>query len=187
MSRLDYLEEQLSKIASLEAKVKTLESVAAFCNKTAAKNQGRAEGRPKNCIDLFYNHGYNQKGFYAVQSGTTVDKIEMIYCEFDQDSPGGAKFCFQFHYFPISILFDILGITDRIGFVIKTHVHFSVQRSTIYSTTNSIIPWQIELVNVGGGMSTWTGVFTAPQPGIYTFSYIGSKAEIPSIRSIQLI
>ncbi len=51
-------------------------------------------------------------------------------------------------------------------------VHFYVQRNTSFST-NSIIPFELERLNVGGAIDLATGVFTAPVDGIYHFEFSG--------------
>lgn len=53
-------------------------------------------------------------------------------------------------------------------------VHFYVQRNTSFST-NSIIPFELERLNVGGAIDLETGVFTAPVDGIYHFEFSGVK------------
>jgi len=55
---------------------------------------------------------------------------------------------------------------------IKTgSVHFYVQRQSDYGADYTIIPFEVEKLNVGGAMNTKAGVFTAPLPGIYHFGF----------------
>jgi C1q-related factor len=54
-------------------------------------------------------------------------------------------------------------------------VYFHVQRSSTYSSVGTTIPFQIERLNVGGGMNLASGIFTAPKSGIYFFSFTGLK------------
>ena len=51
--------------------------------------------------------------------------------------------------------------------------YFFVQRNSNYGILNSIIPFQIERLNVGKAMNLATGTFTAPSPGRYFFSLSG--------------
>ena len=60
----------------------------------------------------------------------------------------------------------LIGYND-----IKTSsVHFYVQRNQD-KNDNGAIPYEITILNEGGGMNAGTGVFTAPVAGIYHFSF----------------
>jgi len=50
-------------------------------------------------------------------------------------------------------------------------VHFYVQRQSDYGADYTIIPFEVEKLNVGGAMNTKAGIFTAPLPGIYHFGF----------------
>jgi hypothetical protein len=52
-------------------------------------------------------------------------------------------------------------------------VHFYVQRESDFYTTNTPIPFDLALVNEGNAMDLTSGIFTAPRPGIYFFSFTG--------------
>lgn len=54
-------------------------------------------------------------------------------------------------------------------------VSFSVGINASYSRVNTIIPYQWELLNIGGAMNTSTGIFTAPVAGTYYFAYSGMR------------
>jgi len=51
-------------------------------------------------------------------------------------------------------------------------VHFFVQRNRPWSTEGAI-PFQIEKLNIGGAIDASTGIFTAPQDGVYRFAFSG--------------
>ena len=63
-----------------------------------------------------------------------------------------------------------------------TIVHFYVQKNSVYSTADSVVPFEIEILNEGGAMDLATGRFTAPVPGIYHFEFSG----ITSSRSLSI-
>ncbi len=62
-----------------------------------------------------------------------------------------------------------------IGYVdVKSEpVHFYVQRNSSFSTQDTPIPFEFAWVNEGNAMDLPSGIFTAPRPGIYFFSFTG--------------
>ncbi len=54
-------------------------------------------------------------------------------------------------------------------------VHFYVQRNTDFKLNDTVIPFEIERLNVGGAMNLGTGVFTVPIGGIYHFEFRAMK------------
>jgi hypothetical protein len=49
--------------------------------------------------------------------------------------------------------------------------HFYVQRNSDFKKTDTPIPFNLALVNEGNAMDISSGIFTAPRPGIYFFSF----------------
>lgn len=69
----------------------------------------------------------------------------------------------------------IIGINS-----IKTSsgVYFYVQRNSIYNSTGTTIPYELERLNIGGAINMKTGVFTAPTSGRYFLSFNALPYEI---------
>jgi C1q-related factor len=78
----------------------------------------------------------------------------------------------------IELIVLLTGVETTIGVVdVKSSpVYFHVQRNSTYSLANTTIPFEIERLNVGGGMNITSGIFTAPKSGIYFFSFTGLKS-----------
>ena len=67
-----------------------------------------------------------------------------------------------------------------------TGVYFYVKRSTLYSSASTVIPYQVEQLNIGGAMNLASGVFTAPTNGRYHFSFNGHAWGTDSYVHIRL-
>ncbi len=52
-------------------------------------------------------------------------------------------------------------------------VHFHVQRNSHFKTKLTPIPFDLAVVNEGNAMNLTSGIFTAPRPGTYFFSFTG--------------
>ncbi|XP_046638795.1 complement C1q tumor necrosis factor-related protein 2-like [Daphnia pulicaria] len=80
--------------------------------------------------------------------------MESIYCDFTKlpDDAGFQKW---------------IGYAD----VKSAPVYFYVQRNSSFFTENTPIPFDLARVNEGNGMDLTSGIFTAPRPGIYFFSF----------------
>ena len=50
-------------------------------------------------------------------------------------------------------------------------IHFYVQKNIGFDEPNKVIPYEVELLNVGQAMNLKTGIFKAPVNGIYYFSF----------------
>ncbi|XP_046456833.1 uncharacterized protein LOC124203958 isoform X2 [Daphnia pulex] len=109
-------------------------------------------GLPKSCKDLWLI-GHTLNGFYSVMGSA---KMESVYCDFTKlpDDAGFQKW---------------IGYAD----VKSAPVNFYVQRESDFGTTATPIPFDLALVNEGNAMDLTSGIFTAPRPGIYFFSFTG--------------
>jgi hypothetical protein len=67
------------------------------------------------------------------------------------------------------------GFQTFIGYadVKSTPVYFYVQTNVHHSTVNTAIPFEVTRTNVGNAMNPSTGIFTAPRPGKYFFTFSG--------------
>ncbi len=99
--------------------------------------------------------------------------MEMIYCNFNANQNGTTCAVCACYFLSNNFLF-----TDKqkfIGYVdVKSApVYFYVQRNDSFSSGGTPIPFDLARVNEGNAMDLTTGKFTAPQPGIYFFSFAG--------------
>lgn len=54
-------------------------------------------------------------------------------------------------------------------------VYFNVQKNRLFNQKDAAIPFEIEVLNIGGGFDLKKGFFTAPLGGIYEFIFNGIK------------
>jgi hypothetical protein len=133
---------------------------------------------PTSCADL-QRMGQKINGFFLVKGSK---KMETVYCDFYPNQNGATYFTFTSSFF-IKFFF----FTDKqkwIGYadVKSAPVHFYVTRNSSFSTTGTPIPFDLARVNEGNAMDLTSGIFTAPRPGIYFFSFTG-MAAFPSSSS----
>ncbi|EFX61896.1 hypothetical protein DAPPUDRAFT_120794, partial [Daphnia pulex] len=109
-------------------------------------------GMPKSCEDL-WRKGHTLSGLYSVM-GTAM--IETVYCDFTKlpSDPGFQTW---------------IGYAD----VKSSPTYFFAQRNAQLSEIKIPIPFDVELLNVGGAMNFTSGKFTAPVAGKYFFSFTG--------------
>ncbi|XP_046456942.1 uncharacterized protein LOC124204007 isoform X2 [Daphnia pulex] len=105
---------------------------------------------PTSCADL-QRTGHKLSGFFSVKGSK---KMEMIYCNFYSNQNDKQKW---------------IGYAD----VKSEPVHFYVQRNSSFYNESTPIPYNLAVVNEGNAMNLTSGIFTAPRPGIYFFSFAG--------------
>ncbi|EFX82830.1 collagenous repeat-containing protein [Daphnia pulex] len=120
-------------------------------NQSAVAING-VNGLPSSCGDLKMI-GHIWSGIYFVIGSA---KMESVYCDFNK-LPSDAGFQ------------KWIGYAD----VKSAPVHFYVQRNSYFNSIRTPIPYDLALVNEGNAMNLTSGVFTAPRPGIYFFSFTG--------------
>jgi hypothetical protein len=124
---------------------------------------------PTSCADL-ERMGQKVNGFFLVKGSK---KMEMIYCNFFANQNGTTCAIFACYCLSNNFLFPDkqkwIGYAD----VKSAPVHFYVQRKSNFKTEGTPIPFDLVRVNEGNAMDLTSGIFTAPRPGIYFFSFAG--------------
>ncbi|XP_046459305.1 uncharacterized protein LOC124205829 [Daphnia pulex] len=120
--------------------------------KTTHLNTSRAEfcKMPTSCADL-KRMGHEVNGFFLVKGSEKM--MEVVDCNFYSNQNADLQ--------------KWIGYAD----VKSAPVHFYVQRNSDFKKTATPIPFNLELVNEGNAMDISSGIFTAPRPGIYFFSF----------------
>ena len=105
--------------------------------------------------------GHTSPGYYLIDSPEVVgtEQYEMVECKMGIEPTDPA---FQ----------QTTGV--RINRYLPVPVAFDFRRITSYTTASTVVPYEEEVLNVGGAMSM-TGVFTAPIDGVYEFSFAYNK------------
>jgi hypothetical protein len=181
------------KIGKLEAKVEQQDSFLTSLlreKRTAAatdsipigNNQSAVaiNGLPSSCVDLKMI-GHTLSGIYSVMGSA---KMESVFCDFIK-LPDDAGKCFvisRINQLQLSFFFNSIGFQKFIGYadVKSTPVYFYVQRNTSFYDEYTPIPFQLARVNVGNAMNLTSGIFTAPRPGIYFFSFAVTASLLSS-------
>lgn len=65
-------------------------------------------------------------------------------------------------------------------------VHFYVQRNTSFKMANTVIPFEVGVLNIGDAMNVKSGIFTAPVSGVYHFEFTGTKDKSDKQLDVQL-
>ena len=169
----DILAKALGEVERLKQQVTQLEKTLSPAKRAASittviESRDANKIGPADCQQVQQN-GHQLSGFYMVQDVNT-GKIGTLYCNFGQ-TPGTAGYE------------TVVGYND-----VKTSsgVYFHVSRTSGFLSIGSIIPFQVERVNIGNAMNTATGVFTAPKAGIYTFSFSATVSVNLSTVYMQL-
>ncbi|EFX79641.1 hypothetical protein DAPPUDRAFT_244756 [Daphnia pulex] len=118
---------------------------------------------PTSCWDL-QRMGYKLSGVFLVKG---LKKIEAVYCDFYPNQNDLQKW---------------IGYAD----VKSSSTHFYVQKNSTFSTLKTPIPFDLAVVNEGNGMNSTSGIFTAPRPGIYFFSFTGVATFPASSSKVNL-
>ncbi|XP_057373213.1 uncharacterized protein LOC130694064 [Daphnia carinata] len=111
---------------------------------------------PSSCEDL-WKTGHKLNGLYSVVGVSTV---ESIHCDFSK-------------------LPHELGFQNWIGFVDtkSSPTYFYVRKfANYFAKLYTPIPFDDEMMNVGGAMNLTTGIFTTPRTGKYFFTASGSTS-----------
>ena len=143
-----------------------------FCDDLHQQDESRAivTPPPTSCADLA-QLGNRITGFHLVLDKESNNRIQTIYCDFALafNNPGTALYSFQAlynlshpHHSKFLLRHGSISQSDyetAIGYNdIKTSpgASFYVQRNSTYSSVNTVIPWALEQLNVGGHMNAAT-------------------------------
>jgi hypothetical protein len=92
-----------------------------------------------------------------------------------------------YHYILLVLFTDKqkwIGYADvksaPVYFYVTKYYSFNYTRESNFYSTNNPIPFELARVNEGNAMNLTSGIFTAPRPGIYFFSFTGVARIIAS-------
>ncbi|XP_046647937.1 uncharacterized protein LOC124337953 [Daphnia pulicaria] len=140
----------------LEGTKKELEKTKANVNSLSTQLNARTRDlvdigkMPTSCADL-ERTGHKLSGFFSVKGSK---KMEIVYCDFYPNKNDLQKW---------------IGYAD----VKSAPVHFYVTRNSTFFAQGTPVPFDLARVNEENAMDLTTGIFTAPRPGIYFFSFTG--------------
>nr|CAH0111139.1 unnamed protein product [Daphnia galeata] len=106
---------------------------------------------PTSCADL-QRIGNKKNGFFSIMG---QNKIQTVHCNFTKQQTDQN---FQ----------NTIGYVD----VKSSPVYFHAQRSTTFTSVNSVVTFDKFRLNVGNSMKSY-GIFFAPKSGKYFFSFSG--------------
>ena len=92
-------------------------------------------------------------------SSSTIQVIRLYIFRF-------IEMTFYYHYTDYETRMGYLDLKSSPG------VYFYVGRNSDYNSTRTVIPYEKERLNIGGGLDLTTGIFTAPTNGRYQFNLV---------------
>ena len=129
---------------------------------------------PTSCADL-RRIGNKKNGFFSIMR---QNKIQAVHCNFTkQQTEQSIKYIFNqlfYTYLTTKTKFWCADFQSLIGYVdVKTSpVYFHAEKTSSYAAVGTTIPFEMFKLNVGNAINS-TGVFVAPKPGTYFFSFSG--------------
>ncbi|XP_046448032.1 uncharacterized protein LOC124196842 isoform X3 [Daphnia pulex] len=143
--------EQLTTALDAKASKSDLEATNLEVSKLKVLTSPNSNGAiPTSCEDL-QTFGFVKSGIYSVVVNKTVQNV---YCDFSKSNDAGLQ--------------KWIGIVD----VKSAPVYFHAQRTSNYSTIDSVVPFDSIKLNIGNAFDP-SGVFVAPASGEYYFAFSG--------------
>ncbi|EFX82669.1 C1q and tumor necrosis factor-related protein-like protein 2 [Daphnia pulex] len=139
------------KLDDLSTKLKEIHNLLGMTTNLSTTRTAFSK-MPTSCADL-EQMGQRINGFFLVKGSK---RMETVYCNFNANQNDKQKW---------------IGYAD----VKSAPVHFYVQRNSSFNTTETPIPFVLARVNEGNAMNLTSGIFTAPRPGTYFFSFTGTS------------
>ncbi|XP_046448033.1 uncharacterized protein LOC124196842 isoform X4 [Daphnia pulex] len=143
--------EQLTTALDAKASKSDLEATNLEVSKLKVLTSPNSNGAiPTSCGDL-KTFGFAKSGIYSVMISK---QVQNVYCDFSKSNDAGLQ--------------KWIGIVD----VKSAPVYFQAQRTSSYSTVDSVVPFDLIRLNDGKALDP-SGVFVAPAPGKYFFGFSG--------------